>query len=339
MQAIDFTASENLGFNDAELTRAIQKFPNLYGRIGQLNLFPVHPVSTTTVVIEEREGVLNVLPTVPRGGPATKGITDRRKARPFVIPHIPHDDVVKPEDIQNVRAFDSTDLETVAAVLSRKLQTMRNKHSITLEHLRAGALKGKVMDGNGDLLVDLFKEFKIQEKSVDFKLGTGTTKVKNKINEVKRHIEVNLKGEIMNHVHALCGPTWFDEFTSHQEIEAAYARWNNGAALRDDMRGQFQMAGVIFEEYNATVTLSDGQTTDRLIADNECRFFPVGTQNSFDTFLAPADMIQWVNTLGQELYVSQKDLDHGKGTELYSESNPLPLCKRPALLVKGTTSN
>lgn len=339
MQAIDFTASQNLGFDNAELTRAIQKFPNLYGRIGQLNLFPMHPVSTTTVILEEREGVLSILPTVPRGAPATKGITDRRKARSFIVPHIPHDDVIRPEDIQNVRGFDSTDLETVAAVVGRKLQTMRNKHSITLEHLRAGALKGKVMDGNGDLLFNLFDEFKIQEKSIDFKLGTGTTKVKNKVHEVKRHIEVNLKGEIMDHVHALCGPAWFDAFTSHADVEAAYARWNNGAALRDDMRGKFEFGGVIFEEYNATVTLSDGETTERLIADNECRFFPVGTMNSFDTFLAPANMLPWVNTLGQEIYVSHKDLDHGKGTELYSESNPLPICKRPALLVQGKTSN
>ncbi|NEU15094.1 major capsid protein, partial [Methylobacterium sp. BTF04] len=29
----------------------------------------------------------------------------------------------------------------------------------------------------------------------------------------------------------------------------------------------------------------------------------------------------------------------GKGMDIHTESNPLPLVKRPALLVRGTTSN
>jgi hypothetical protein len=57
--------------------------------------------------------------------------------RTFSIPHIPHDDVVLPEEIQGIRAFGSeSELQTIASVLTDHLQTMRNKHAITLEHLR-----------------------------------------------------------------------------------------------------------------------------------------------------------------------------------------------------------
>ena len=32
-------------------------------------------------------------------------------------------------------------------------------------------------------------------------------------------------------------------------------------------------------------------------------------------------------------------LKHGKGVEIYTESNPVALCTRPELLVEGSTSN
>ena len=70
--------------------------------------------------------------------------------RSFVIPHIPHDDVVLPEEVQGIRAFGSeNELEALANLIAKKLQTMRNKHAITLEHLRMGALKGMILDADG----------------------------------------------------------------------------------------------------------------------------------------------------------------------------------------------
>ena len=48
------------------------------------------------------------------------------------MPHIPHDDVVLPEEVQGVRAFGSeSEVETIAGVMARHLETMRNKHAIT----------------------------------------------------------------------------------------------------------------------------------------------------------------------------------------------------------------
>ena len=66
---------------------------------------------------------------------------------------------------------------------------MRNKHAITLEHLRMGALKGVILDADGSTLVNLYDEFEIQPKEVSCALGTATTDVKKKCLEVLRHIE------------------------------------------------------------------------------------------------------------------------------------------------------
>ena len=145
----------NPAFSMAALTAAINILPNRYGRLEDLNLMPPKPVRQRQVVVEEMNGVLNLLPTLPPGSPGTVGVRGKRKLRSFVVPHIPHDDVVLPEEVQGIRAFGSeTETETVAGVIARHLETMRNKHAITLEHLRMGALKGVILDADGSVQGD-----------------------------------------------------------------------------------------------------------------------------------------------------------------------------------------
>jgi hypothetical protein len=152
-------------FNMVALTAAINKIPNTYGRLEQLNLMPATGVRTRTIIIEEMSGVLNLLPTQPVGAPGTLGTQGKRKVRSFVIPHIPHDDVVLPEEVQGIRAFGSeSEMEALADLMAQKLQTMRAKHAITLEHLRMGALKGVILDADGSTLYDLYHEFGITPK-------------------------------------------------------------------------------------------------------------------------------------------------------------------------------
>ena len=106
----------NPGFSMASLTAAINLIPNRYGRLEALNLFPAKPVRTRQIIVEEYAGRLNLLPTKPPGSPGTVGERGKRKLRSFVIPHIPHDDVVLPEEVQGIRAFGSeTEMEAIVA--------------------------------------------------------------------------------------------------------------------------------------------------------------------------------------------------------------------------------
>ena len=59
------------GYSLAEMTEAINLLPNVYTRLGQMGLFRFEGVTQRSVIIEQAEGVLNLLPTVPLGGPAT----------------------------------------------------------------------------------------------------------------------------------------------------------------------------------------------------------------------------------------------------------------------------
>ncbi|UJB19281.1 MULTISPECIES: major capsid protein [Lysobacter] len=324
----------NPAFSMSALTTAINILPNQYGRLDELNLFPVKPVRTRQITVEERNGVLSLLPTQPVGSPGTVGKRGKRALRAFNVPHIPHDDVVLPEEVVGVRAFGTeSELETVAGVMADHLQTMRNKHAITLEHLRIGALKGVILDADGSELANLFDIFNIAPKTFDFQLGDPKTDVRQKCIELKRYMSKSLQGERMSGIHVLVSSEFFDALTGHEKVQAAYQRWQEGAALRDDMRSDFRFAGVRFEEYTGEASDGEGNTR-RFIEVGEAHAFPLGTLDTFATYVAPADFNESVNTLGQLLYSKQAPRKFDRGTDLHTQSNPLPMCHRPALLPK-----
>ena len=147
------------GYSLAEMTQAINILPNLYTRLGALGLFRFEGVSQRSVIIEQIEGVLNLLPSVPLGGPATVGSREGRAMRSFALPWIPHDDVILPADIQGVPAIGAGDeADPLVAVMTRKLTLMRRKHAQTREYMEMNALRGIVKDGAGTTVIDSLRD-------------------------------------------------------------------------------------------------------------------------------------------------------------------------------------
>lgn len=339
-------------FSASALTGNITLVPNAYGRINALGLFRPEPIATTTVTVTLENGVLNLLPTRPRGAPASLGTRGRQKPKAFPVPHIPHEDSVLATDVQNMLALTPNGiagLETVLGFLNRKLIVMRNKHAITLEKLRMDALKGVIRDYDGSVILDLFAAFGVTQQVVDFTLGTASTDVLGKCQDVTGYMEDNLLGETMTGVHALASPEWFRKFTSHASVKEAFKYYQSGPQiLREDVRKGFTFGGITFEEYrgSASYVQEDGTTSvpERFIPAGDVRFFPLGTTDTFTNYWAPPDFWSAVNqapAIGDaEVFVAPLEpKKFGKGMDIHTESNPLSLVKRPALLVRGTTSN
>lgn len=329
------------GYSLAEMTQAINILPNLYTRLGQIGLFRFEGVTQRTVIIEQYEGQLSLLPTVPWGSPATVGRRENRSMRSFAVPHIPHDDVIGVMDIQGQPALgSSTDADPLADVMTRKLTLMRRKHAATREYMEINALRGIVKDGAGTTLYNYFTEFGLVQVSVDFLLGTGTTNVQGKVREVIRSVEENLTGESMTGIHALVSPEFFDKLIAHPKVEEAYKYYASAGAqpLRQDVRRSFPFAGMVFEEYFGSVTLSGG-ASERLVPAQEGIAFPLGTIDTFATYGAPANLIETANTIGQEMYARQMIDPKGRWIDLMTEMNILPVNKRPRLAVRIHTSN
>jgi hypothetical protein len=70
----------------------------------------------------------------------------------------------------------------------------------------------------------------------------------------------------------------------------------------------------------------------------QARLFPVGAPRLFGTYYAPADFVETVNTVGLPVYAKQERMPFDKGVQLHTQSNPLPLCLKPRVLVKATKS-
>jgi len=322
-------------FSMFTLCAAIERLPYVPGRVTQMGLFADQGIPTTTVMIEERAGLLNLVPTTRRGAPAEQARGPKRVARSLLCTHIPYEDTIQADDVLNRRQFGSENLEDgVAMTVNDRLAMMKQDVMTTLEYLKLGALKGVILDADGATVIyNLFTEFAITQTTVDFELAVAGTDIRLKCLEVKRAIEDALGAGTYGHIHALCGQEWFDDLVSHADVKAAYDRWRDGEILRSDVRAGFNFAGVIFEEYRGTVSGVD------FIEDDEAHFFPVGVPNLFATYFAPGDFIESVGTNGIPLYAKRAILEFDRGVKLHVQSNPLPLCHRPGVLVKATTSS
>src|SRR5918996_1302490 len=280
--------------------------PYVPGRIGQLGLFREQGVSTTSVMIEEREGSLNLVETTARGAPAIQNTTNKRKARSLVVPHIALEDTILADEVQNVRAFGSESiLEGVQAVVNQRMSEMASKMDATPEHLRIGAIKGQILDADGTAVIyDLFTEFGVtQHIEIDFDLDAASPApgvIKKKCHDIWRKVEDELGAQPYDHVHAICGADFFDDLITHSEVAKAYDRYLDGAFLRQGQaRGSFEYSGILFEEYRGRVGTVD--FTDA----SKAYFFPVGVPGLFRQYNAPADFVETANTIGLPRYAKQ----------------------------------
>ena len=209
MPALDIFSGS--AFSMVALTDAINKMPFVPGRIGQLGLFREQGVSTTAVMIEEREGSLTLVETTSRGAPAVQHVANKRKARSLTVPHVALEDTILADEVQNVRAFGSENmLEGVQAVVNQRLTEMATKMDATLEHLRVGAIKGQILDADGIAVIyDLFTEFGVTAYAeIDFDLDNASPAagaVKKECHDVRRKIEDELGAGPYDHIHAICG--------------------------------------------------------------------------------------------------------------------------------------
>jgi hypothetical protein len=236
--------------------------------------------------------------------------------------------------VQGIRAFGSeTETETIAGVMAQHLETMRTKHAITLEFLRFGALKGEIIAPDGSVLINLYDAFDISRPTpVSFKFSDPKFDVKKACLDLLRTMEDGLHGEVMSGVQCFVGADFFDALTSHPMVKEAYWRWQDSLALRSDMRTGFPFGGIVFEEHRGRAWTAEGDV-HWFVNSAEGHAFPLGTLTTFATYYAPADFNETANTTALPLYAKQEPRPFQRGTDLHTQSNPLPLCHRPGLLI------
>lgn len=320
-------------FNSVSLTDAVNEIPYVPTRLGELDIFEVDGMPTTTAFIERKGHTLQIVQTTPRGGPGQTITIDRRDAIPFIASHLQVEDRLYADELLGVRGFgqDASQLVGVEEVRDERLNTMSQAIDLTLEYHRLGAIQGLVLDKDASVIDDLFDKFGIAEPAdVDMSLDTvwnpqTSAVLKPKITAVLREIDDVLGGLKPRGYLALAGDEFFDALESHAELRDTIDAQNR-SSLREDGRRTFTYAGVTWENYRGFGPVS--------IPDDEARIIPLGVPKLFRQLFAPADTMDAVNTMGKVKY-SFAGLDpsgKNKFIDLEVQSNPLTYCTRPAVL-------
>lgn len=296
-------------------------------------LFEEEGITTTAVFIEREHDSLTLVPAADRGAPGDVTTGSGRDVIPFQTIHLPTTGVIRADEVQGIRAFGSeSELETVEALVQKRLMKMRKRLDSTIRYQRVGAITGKVYDADGStVLLDTFARFGIAQQSVPFQMSVPENKLKQKVTDAKRKAEDVVGGTgIITGWLGLCGRNWFDAFAAHDSTAKAYDRWQDGQFLREDQRAGFMFDGVMWEEFYGKV----GNIT--FIDPDVAYLIPLGVDGLFITNFAPANYMETVNTTGVPYYASQELMKHNKGVDLEAQSNPLNLCTMPRAIIKLT---
>lgn len=338
MSALDVFKSDV--FSLRSLTAAINTIPFVPGRIGAMNLFRSFGITTTTAQIEQRDGVLYLVEARPRGAPAKRNLDVGRKMIPINAVHLPVEDRLLADEIQNIREFGTENqLQTIQSKINEKLTTIRQSFEATLEFQRMGALNGVILDADGStVLYDLYTLFDVSKlATVAFDLQAASPSpgdIRKLCHFITRTIEDELGAVPYTGIHSLCGAQFMDDLVSHSETLTAYERWQNGQALRESFaRRTFAYSGIMFEEYRGKVGAIDYIPTD------EARFFPTGTPGLFDVAYAPGNFLSTVNTVGLPFYAQQTVDPKDRWVDIDAQSNPVHYCTRPRVLMTGSAGS
>jgi hypothetical protein len=321
-------------FSIISLTDAINKLPFIPGRAGVIIDWNENGVATTSIAIEEVNGVLQMVNPTARGGPGASVPKQKRVARQLTIPHYQVDDAIYAEEVQGVRAFgQENQVQTVLGQVNARMeQHMQLVLDPTLEYQRVGALKGIIINQDGSTMYNLFTEFGVGqpgEVAFDFTVKVDGA-VRAVCDGISRTIATALGGLTFTGVYSFCSDSFWDALVSNKEVRATYLNQQEASQLREGTAYQtFNFGGITFENYRGAV----GAT--KFIADDKANFFPRGVPGLWRTVYAPADYIETVNTIGLPRYAKQYPMENGKGINLECQSNPLSYCTRPGVLVQG----
>ena len=317
-------------YSTVDLTVALTHMPTKPGLIRSMNLFQEEGIYTDTAIVEEKSGHLRILKTEPRGTRRQYQQTERSKGRPFIVPHIPYDDTVLASDIMGKRDFGANGMadpqETYQSAVTKKLNRMKDSHDATHEIQMLGAVKGQVVDPDGETVYDWFDEFGITKKVLQY-----DTNLRQTARELKRWIKDNHgEGQMGSIFTCVVGSEFMDKIEQDPMTQDAFHRYQDSSHLRVDNNAYeaFEYAGVYWVEYPGGPS-----GNDRYVTPNLGHAFPMGTDR-FQRRNAPAETVSAWGTQGMPYYASQEPLDHGKGVEIHTESNPLFVMTQPNLLVE-----
>lgn len=325
-------------FSLQRLTAAFNDIPEVPTVVGDLGIFEEQGVDTLVVSIEKQNEGLSLVAQTPYGGVGEEVGGEDRNLVDIRIPHFQRDDSVIAAEVQGARAFGTENqLETVQERVTMKMERHARAFDFTMEHLRVGAIKGQVLNKQGDTILDTYSKFGVtQAAEINFALTTGSTVVLDKCQQVLDQMEDALEGRGRpTRVWGIAGDTFMQGLWTHPTVAATYANWQAAVALRGDPRMPFEYGGISWIRYHTKPKAKTANSGSALVSATEAKFVAAGVPELFITRYAPADYEDTVNTIGLPRYAKQYPMPNGKGRMLEMQMNAICLCTKPDSLQRG----
>lgn len=303
------------------------------GQIAASGLFSEQGSASIVQQIEKDGMTLQLVEAKPRGSGGQAVIADKRRLVPFNNVHLPQTFQILADEIQGIRAVGSrTELQGVQDVVSARLEKARRQLDTTHEWQRIGAIKGQVIDSDGEtVLVDIFQSFGLKrQKPISLGLNNADTDVSALCVDVLDQQEDELYGLASSGARAWCGRNFWKKLIAHPKVRDTYLASEAASALRADRRKAFDFGGITWDRYR-------GKLPGMPFVDDDSAYVVAeGAEGLFISVFAPADYMETVNTLGLPYYGKLEAMRMDKGVDGEVQSNPLHLCTRPRSVIQLT---
>lgn len=326
-------------FSVVSLSGMVERLPYVPTLLGSLGIFEPRPVRSRNILIDRRNGGLQLIMTSADGAPPDILEGDDRDMVMLRTTRLAKRFTMYAYELEGIREFGTeSELVAVMAEYNRRAARVKADMSATHEHHRLGALQGVLLDADGTTVIrDYYEDFGIPKPAplaLDFR---DTTKgIRGQLVKIRRAIIEGSDGAINEGtaIHALIGDDAFDALVQHPEVERTYLNYQAAAELRNGINafGSFTFGDITWHNYRGVAAGSALR-----IPANGVRFFPVGTRDIFVKAMAPYEGLGYLNTPGQDTYminIPDRDRDQWTKGEIYSY--PLYMCQRPEVLRSGT---
>lgn len=339
-----------------ELTQNLVTIPNQWGLINTMGLFNEQGVTQHQVAVSSMTEV-DGLPVDRNWDERNSTIKPtERGIMSFPVPHFPLDTAIFPRDLQGIISWENfaqgLNLESATAVRMRKMEALRKRYAKLLEVSRMQLITtGSVYAPTGTLrrpygpTVNYYNEFGVERTEIVTDLANSNVDPLSMTNEVSDAIQDGLlSGQVVDQFVVICSPEYFQALITNPyvtEVYKYYARQQDPLTTSLRARGMnldarfrvFNFGDINFVQYRGTYTDQNG-VEQRFIPAGEAYAFPLGVDDMFQTYFAPALRFDTVNQVGQSQYYFEYASEKMDKIEIMSESNVLNACLRPQAVVK-----
>lgn len=331
-------------FQLLDFTREILKIPRAWNLVDSLGIFATQGVSTDVVKFDITQDKTTLISDHRRGGSRNFNAAATSTTAYIEIPFFPLDGAIRAVDLQNLRQVGTAaDPANIARARLRIMDQIRRKHSVLREKAMVEAIKGNVYNVNGTVNVtNFYTAFGVtaQTSTIDFTQVGVDPSVQSEV--VRRLItDAAQDGSSNYEIMALCGTGFFSALIAHPMVREAYEfyaalqnpnrdRLTGSAGTVNSIYRSFFYKGINYVEYTGSFSGT------ALVATNMAYYLPVGIADMFTVYHGPADRLDAVNTIGQELYFFEVNDPYGRRIDIQSETAMLASNSRPELVIAVT---